>query len=392
MLPEHWTCSYLPVGNGRSDEVLDRLLQQRPTLVAISALTASVVEAYQFSSRLRAAGIQTVIGGLHVTTCRAEAHSFCNAVAVGDGEPIWRCILSDAERGALQPVYQSPLDQPIADWPTPRFDLLGENVARYTVQTQRGCPWACEFCAASRMLGPLREKPLAKVQHELSLLNGNGERPIVELADDNSFAGHRDHHAFCDALAASGARWFTESDWRIGERPDLLRHLAASGCVQILVGIESLVFRYPGMGAKRAELDRIMRAVCNIQAAGVAVNGCFVIGADGETRASIDRLVEFVLASDLTDVQLTLQTPFPGTALRNRLLDQGRILANRDWNYYTLLDLTFQPDRMTAPELEQAFADAIRRVYSADATNRRNNIRRDIWRRNSIFCRQTMGN
>ncbi|MFO0999345.1 MAG: hypothetical protein U0936_03335 [Planctomycetaceae bacterium] len=47
------------------------------------------------------------------------------------------------------------------------------------------------------------------------------------------------------------ARWFTEADWRIGERPEIPQGLALSGCQQVLMGIESLVFRYPGMGENK---------------------------------------------------------------------------------------------------------------------------------------------
>ena len=89
--------------------------------------------------------------------------------------------------------------------------------------------------------------------------------------------------------------------------------------MQVLVGIESTVFRYPGMGTKAAELDRMIDAIEAIQSSGVAVNGCFILGADGETDESVDRLVRFIDDSPLAEVQLTLQTPFPGTRLRDRL-------------------------------------------------------------------------
>src|SRR5207244_2151004 len=130
----------------------------------------------------------------------------------------------------------------------------------------------------------------------------------LELADDNTFAGTRDPAPLFEALAHARCRYFTEVDWRIGERPEVLAGLAPSGCVQVLVGIESLVFRHPGMGAKQAELTRMLDAVRAIQEAGVAVIGCFIVGAAGETRASLDRLTEFLLRSPFADVQLTLQT------------------------------------------------------------------------------------
>src|SRR6476620_9968384 len=72
LTPPPWTCSYHEAPRG--DEALaDEVLRQRPTLVAVSALTASVEEAYRFSTLLRARGSRVVLGGLHATACPAEA-------------------------------------------------------------------------------------------------------------------------------------------------------------------------------------------------------------------------------------------------------------------------------------------------------------------------------
>jgi hypothetical protein len=230
------------------------------------------------------------------------------------------------------------------------------------------------------LLGAFHEKPIAHIRDELRVIAGHSPRPLIELADDNTFAGTRDPHELFRALAEVDARYFTEADWRIGERNDILQGLATSGCVQVLMGIESLVFRYPGMGAKQAELDRMMSAVERIQDAGVAVNGCLIVGADGETRASLDRLAEFLADSPFAEVQLTLQTPFPGTALHRRLQRQGRLLADRDWSHYSLFDVTYQPDAMSVEELEHGFRDLVARVFSREQTNRRSQIRRNIMR------------
>ena len=237
---------------------------------------------------------------------------------------------------------------------------------------------ACDFCAASRLLGPFQEKPLAAIRRELGAIRELDARPLVELADDNTFAGSRAAAPLLEALREAGVRYFTEADWRIGEQPDVLAGLAESGCAQVLIGIESLVFRYPGMGSKLAELQRIMDAICRIQEAGVPVNGCFIVGADGETRQSLERLVEFILASPLAEVQLTLQTPFPGTALRRRLAREDRLLADRGWDYYTLFDVTYEPDRLSPEELESGFREAVAAVFSREATQRRSAQRRRI--------------
>jgi radical SAM superfamily enzyme YgiQ (UPF0313 family) len=304
-------------------------------------------------------------------------------VVVGEGEPVWNELLADARAGTLRPLYraQAPFDLALA--PVPRFDLLGHCPRpRLTAQTQRGCPLACEFCGTSRLLGPFRVKPVANLERELAAITALAPDPVLELADDNTFVGGRYDGRLLEALAGAGARYFTEVDWRLGERRDLLPALAASGCVQVLVGIESLVFRCPGMGPKQAELSRVLDAVRAIQDAGMAVIGCFIVGCDGETRQSLDRLARFILDSPLADVQLTLQTPFPGTALYHRLRREGRLLPGRGWSHYTLFDVTYQPDSMGVDELEAAFHELVGRVFSPEPVARRQALRRRVWQNN----------
>jgi radical SAM superfamily enzyme YgiQ (UPF0313 family) len=383
MTPPRWTCSYRETAQA-GEALVDEILNDRPDLVALSALTASVEEAYRFSAQLRRHGVQVVLGGLHATACAEEATAHVDAVVVGEGEPVWAEVLADAAVGELKPVYRARTPFDLSQAPVPRFDLLTRPGCRprLTLQTQRGCPFACDFCGASRLLGSFREKPTANVLREIDAIARLVPNPVLELADDNTFAGSRDFGAVFDALERSGARYFTEADWRLGERLELLHGLARSGCVQVLVGIESLVFHHPGMGAKQATSTRIMDAIGRIQDAGIAVIGCFILGADGEDRASIDRLIRFIMDSPLADVQVTVQTPFPGTALYHRLRQQGRLLPERGWSHYTLFDVTYQPDRLSVAEMEAAFREVLRVVFAADAAARRAALRRRIWTNN----------
>lgn len=379
MTPGAWGRSWHEL-QGDPRTVVDELVLQRPTFVAISALTASVDEAYALCALLRDEGLPVVVGGLHATALPDEVLQHADAVCVGEGEPVWPLILRDAQNGRLRGRYQAERAFDLSDAPLPAFELLGDGVRpRYTLQTARGCPFACEFCAASRLLGPFRQKPLPRIEAELDAIARREARPLIELADDNTFAG-RDA-PWLPAFAQVHARWFTESDWRIGERPELLEQLRASGCRQVLVGIESLVFRHPGMGAKADRLERMLAAVDAIQAAGIVVNGCFVLGADGETDESAERLAEFLCDSPFAEVQVTLQTPFPGAPLRERLRAEGRLPADAPWSSHTLFDVCFEPDRMSVVELEAAFEAVLRRVFSAQQTEKRARLRRSVWRR-----------
>ncbi len=117
-----------------------------------------------------------------------------------------------------------------------------------------------------------------------------------------------------------------------------------------------------------------------IQQAGVCVVGCFIVGGDGETRSSLERLVRVIAESPLADVQVTLQTPFPGTPLRRRLARAGRLPPERGWAHHTLLDVAFVPDRMTVAELEDGFREVLGTVFGPAESARRAAIRRGIWR------------
>ncbi|NOX60290.1 MAG: DUF4070 domain-containing protein, partial [Planctomycetes bacterium] len=213
-----------------------------------------------------------------------------------------------------------------------------------------------------------------------------GSHRLVELADDNTFAGTRNFDQLFDLFSRYKLRYFTEADWRIGENPSLLAGLASSGCVHVLVGVESLVYSHSGMGLKNSSVNRVMDAITAIQEHGIAATGCFIVGSDGETKESISNLATFLLESKLADIQLTLLTPFPGTALYRRLKKEGRLLPDRDWSFYTLFDVTFEPDQMSVVELEQSFRDLVKTVFTCDAVNRRSQLRDEIWKKNLKTC------
>ncbi len=381
LTPEGWETT-LHECEGGVGALAHRLALDRPDLVAISALTPSINDAYVLADALRAEGIRVVIGGLHATAMPHEVAEHADAAVIGDGEPVWPDLLGDAAADRLRPLYQAPRPFDLCSAPVPRFDLVdGRPRPRYTIQTARGCPLACDFCGASRLLGPFREKPVELIEQELSALTGAHGARTIELADDHTFVGRRDPLPLLAAFERAGVRWFTEADWRIGERPALLDRLAASGCVQVLIGVETLVPRHAGMGAKAAPLSRVMDAVAAIQDRGVAVIGCFVVGGDGEDFESLHALGEFLVEAPFADLQLTLETPFPGTGLRVRLGREGRLLRDRGWEACTLFDVAFRPDRMSVEQLESGFRNLVRMVFAHGPSGRRAKLRRRIWGR-----------
>jgi radical SAM superfamily enzyme YgiQ (UPF0313 family) len=387
LTPTHHEISYVDIPDVDAPDLRARLPGPFD-VVAISSFTAMIKDAYRLAARYRATGTKVILGGLHVALCPDEAAPHADAIVIGEGEPSWPTVLADLEAGRLQPRYHTPEPFNLADAPLPRFDLL--DVTKYnrlTIQTSRGCPWHCEFCAASIRLNPkYRTKPIPKILAELHAIKKLWSAPFIEFADDNTFADKRHGHALTEALTGEQIRWFTETDISVADDSALLRQMQRSGCAQILVGLEDPADGTEGMELKgnwkARQRDSYLERIRRIQDHGITVNGCFVLGLDTHTEASFDRIWDFVQKSELYEIQLTILTPFPGTPLYERFARAGRILEPGAWEKCTLFDVTYQPAKLSVAALRTGLLELARKVYSQEFTDhrRRQFIRRKLAR------------
>jgi radical SAM superfamily enzyme YgiQ (UPF0313 family) len=331
-------------------------------LVAISTFTAQFYEACDVADYYRARNIPVVMGGITVTSLREQTKEHCASVVIGEGELLWPELLADFERGALKPFYTPAKEFDLADAPMPRFDLLDPGkYNRLTVQTSRGCPHRCEFCASSVLLTPrYKVKPVEKVIAEIRAIKKIWPRPFIEFADDNSFVDREHYKKLLRELAKEKLRWFTETDVRVAEDDELLGLMRDSGCQQVLIGLESP--RRTSLDGvelksnwKLRQQDFYKEAIAKIQSYGVTVNGCFVLGLDGDTPEVFNEALDFVRDSGLYEVQVTFMTAFPGTPLYERLKREGRILRDRAWELCTLFDINFTPKNMSVEQLQSGF-------------------------------------
>ncbi len=383
MTPAEHKVEYIEVPDLRQ---LDALPQDFD-LFGISSYSAQIDEAYELARRFKQAGTPTVMGGPHVTALPEEAGEFCAAVVIGEGEASWLDVLCDAQRGSLKKCYRPrEADFDLADAPMPAFHLL--DISRYnrlTVQTSRGCPHHCEFCASSVILTKkYKQKPVEKVLAEIDRILSIWKHPFIEFADDNSLVNRAYWKELLTVLQGKGLRWFAETDLSIAEDGDLLDLMRETGCAQVLIGLESPV--ESGLHGlelrndwKYRRFNQYKDAIRTIQSHGITVNGCFVIGLDGQEPEIFDQISSFVRETRLYEVQVTILTPIPGTPLYARLQKEERLIEPRNWKKCTLFDLNFKPAGMPAAELEARFKDLVVNLYSEEFTNwRRHHFRTSL--------------
>lgn len=374
MVPSRHQCEYLEVRDIRELEHLP----DRFDLVAISSLSAQINEAYELADRYRALGIRVVLGGLHVTAVPEEARQRADAVVIGEGESVWPDVLKDFELGQLKNTYRAGGDFCLDQAPMPAYELLDpDRYNRLIVQTSRGCPFRCEFCASSILLTPhYKQKPVKRVLDEIDRIKAFWKRPFIEFADDNAFVNHRYWKELLPELRKRKVRWFAETDLSVHQDDELLRLMKQSGCAEVLIGFESPgEWGLPGLELKSDwKLKRwreAKEAVRRIQSSGIRVNGCFIVGLDGHGPEIFDKVLEFAMEAELFDIQITVPTPFPGTPLYSRLKREGRLLREQAWETCTLFDVNFRPQLMSSDELRCGFRELGMRLYNPEATETR---------------------
>jgi radical SAM superfamily enzyme YgiQ (UPF0313 family) len=381
LTPEHWLLDYREI----DDEDPGGLLDERYDLVAISTLAARASDAYRIADRFRERGVPVVIGGLHASALPDEALLHADAVVKGEGESVWPQLLEDLEDGRMGGIYQSPPFR-LQDAPLPRYDLLElERYNRLTLQTTRGCPLDCSFCAASRTISAFKRKPLELVRRDLEAILALWPKPFLELADDNTFVHKRWSKDLARLFGEYDVRWFTETDISLADDDELLELLAVSGCAQVLIGLESVEMRslktVDSKGWKARQGESYLRKIEKIQSYGISVNGCFVLGLDEDDDCVFQRTRDFVRASKLSEVQITVMTPFPGTRLFEELKAAGRLFKEEFWDECTLFDVVYKPARMSADDLRAGFMELAGDLYSEEETAHR--------RANFVSCRRS---
>jgi radical SAM superfamily enzyme YgiQ (UPF0313 family) len=326
------------------------------------------------------------MGGTHVIANPEEAKRHADSIAIGEAEVLWPMIIEDLKNNHLPPVYKEehPATYDLSDSPIPRYDLLDkENYNRITVQTSRGCPHDCEFCAGSKLFGDgFRQKPIDLIVKEIEKIKEKWTNPFIEFADDNTFVDKKWSKEFLKALIPLKIKWFTETDISIADDEELLKLMYQSGCYQLLIGLESTskdsLNGIETHNWKLKQRDKYLDAINRIQSNGVSVNGCFVVGLDGDTPDIFKDIRDFIEKSRLLEAQVTVLTPYPGTPLHNRLKREGRLLKEEFWDRCTMFDINFRPKNMTPEDLEKGLLWIFGEIFSEKEYIKRKRYYMDI--------------
>jgi len=355
-------------------------------LVGIGAVTQQATRAYQIAHEFRSRGVPVAMGGLHPTVVPEESRRHVDSVVVGEAEYLWPELVQDCESGTLKSVYQSDRTVDLKTSPIPRYDLLAHRKPGMVwVQTTRGCPHDCEFCAATKVFGrAFRHKAVDQVVAEVQEIKRTCGNVMVGFADDNAFSNPSFSRELLGAIIPLKIRFMAQTDIQIARHPELLDLAAKAGCSHLFVGFESAAAEsLEGIdqhGWKARQFAHYPEYIRIIQSYGIGVMGAFIVGLHADDNSVFKRTGDFIIDNHLFDVHVSVATPFPGTRLRKRLEDENRIVPT-EWENYTGLDLNFIHPKLTKDEIEQGVCQVYERAYSEETQMGRYAFYKDMHRR-----------
>ena len=342
-------------------------------LVGITSATKTALRAYRIARAYRERGVPVVLGGIHPTAMPQEALEHCDAVVVGEAEESWPRLIEDFRKGRLERIYQQEGFTPPTQIPPARHDIY--NPKDYfplgPMQATRGCPYLCDFCSVRRFFGgTYRYRPLEDVIAEVRSLR----HKVIMFADDNIVGHPRYSQQLLEALIPLRKWWVGQASLAGLEDEAQIKRMAKSGCVGLLIGFESISEENIRLSKKYQNRPAdYLKIIRNLHRHGIAIWASFLIGLDHDDQGSFERIVRFAIEAKFFSVNFCILMPYPGTAIYERLKEEGRLTDERWW---LLEDQEahaphFYPLGMTREEAREGWKWTWREYYSYASILRR---------------------
>ncbi|MGZ9223019.1 MAG: B12-binding domain-containing radical SAM protein [Anaerolineales bacterium] len=301
----------------------------------ISAMTAQRKSTQQVIARCKTHGLKIVAGGPLFTT-EYEQFDLVDHFVLNEAEVTLPPFLRDLEQDCAKRVYSSSQFPDIQQTPAPMWELVDfKRYATMAIQYSRGCPFDCEFCNITALLGHRpRVKTAEQIISELEGLYRLGWRGNLFFVDDN-LIGNKKH--LKSELLPALIRWrqgkiglscSTEVSINLADDDELMKLMYEAGFDTVFIGVETPDEESLTECNKKQNQHRdLIEDIKRIQRQGMQVQGGFILGFDSDTPSIFQRQIDFIQKSGIVTAMVgLLQAPI-GTRLYERLQKEGRLLG-----------------------------------------------------------------
>ncbi len=305
-------------------------------LVAITANTTIAYHAYGIAKEFRKRGAKVIMGGMHASVLPDEVLQHVDAVVIGEAEYVWQKVLSDFSKGKLKEKYKADrlLDMK-QDYIVPDNSILSKKHYMFetSLEISRGCPHACLFCSGDIIHGnKYRTRDLGQVIAQVE----ETESDALFFADDNIIGKKEYARELLQEIKRMDKRWVGSASTKLAEDQELMDLVIESGCKFLIVGFESLsgdVLKQ--LGKNHNNVEKYGNFIRYMQDNGVIIAASFILGHDGETCKSVERLYDYAQKEGIWFFSPGVLTPYPGTPLHETYKKEGKLLHEM-WDRYNV--------------------------------------------------------
>lgn len=263
---------------------------------------------------------------------------------VSNGDPEW--VQAEVPTKGSNVGQSYPLDQ----FPLPARHLL--DMTKYklgtirgrkhftSIQTMRGCPWKCIFCA-SEALNTTRvvmRSPESVVEEMKRVVS---EFPYINhfvFADDVLTLWKKHIIKICDLINEAGLKITFEGGTRANLVDDeLIKYMAETGLIRLCFGLETTDPEMRVTMQKKVPMEAYMQSNKICAKYGVEALNSMMIGLPGETRETIRASLDFIgKAREVKQANFAIAIPYPGTEFHEMALagGHGLQLKSEDFSEY----------------------------------------------------------
>jgi radical SAM superfamily enzyme YgiQ (UPF0313 family) len=344
------------------DNLADRIRKFSPDIIGISALSYEYIQVKKLSSFLKETiSCKIVLGGYIIQSYEIVLkNTGVDICVVGEGELTIVDLLEnlsslDKVRGIAykdkEKVVLNTGREPIKDLdsiPFPAYELFDidkyseylmnniytsqkflpkkERHRKMTLEGSRGCPFACDFC--SKIYRTSRRRSVSKVIEEIKYLKEQYDIDIFGFQDELFFFNKEEVYEFCQKIKELGVSWYAMLRVDTVDR-ERLKMFIDSGCLTVGFGVESgseKILKNMNKGIIPLQIEKILKEALKI---GMPLEISFILGYPGENRETIEDTINLLKRVGYPGTKFRYITPYPGSALYNRSIKDGRI-ANEE--------------------------------------------------------------
>jgi len=315
-----------------------------------------------------------IIAGGPLFTQEYENYPQIDHFILNEAEITMPLFLDDLRAGR-QPgkVYKTDLFADITSSPVPDYRLLSvKDYVTMNIQVSRGCPFSCDFCEITSLLGhQVRMKNTNQIIEELEIIYSLNWRGPILIVDDN-FIGNKKEVKY--NLLPTMKKWmqihkypFTfniQSSINLADDEELITLMAETGFTSTFVGIETPEEKSLQECNKGQNKNRdLLESVKKIQNSGLQVSGGFIVGFDTDTPSVFQKQIDFIQQSGIVSAMVGLLNAPKNTVLYKRLQAENRLTAESSGNN-TDSSMNFIPV-MNPQELLEGYKKIIQNIYAA---------------------------